>query len=165
MTNTTCQDSNFTLKEFHRPPGWKCLCHTSAIVVSCAHKQIVNSIYKACWLKNAGAGIKRAKTWQWWLANSEWVYISHTTNRIPTQTRIPFCFTSRVHDLSHAGLSCIPSTHEQEFKAHTRKKERATIILKLTVQPGKSHTLCADEWAHVAQNRRQTHPERMLWHG
>lgn len=126
------KDSNFTLKECHRPPGWKCLCHTSANVSYV--RKIFNFIYKACRLQNAGAGIKRAKTWQRWLANSEWVYTSHTTNRIPTQTRIPFCFTARVHDLSHARLSCISSTHDQEFKARTRKQNAQLLYQKLTVQ-------------------------------
>lgn len=112
----------FTMKECHRPPGRECLCHTLAIVVSYAQKQI-------CQIQTSGTPVKKRwrsdqtrKTWQWWSANSERVYTSHTTNRIPTQTRIPFCFTVRVHDLSHAGLSCISSTHDQEFKAPTRNQ-------------------------------------------
>jgi hypothetical protein len=110
----------------------------------CTKADYVNSKYPARQLKNAGTEIKPAKTRQWRLNNSESGYTSHTTNRIPTQTRIPYCCTARVHDLSHAGLSCISSTHDQKFKARklplNRTRDHCTKI-NSTTQHCKLHIL------------------------
>ena len=46
----------------------------------------------------------------------------------------------------------VPENRTREFYAK----------INSTKHHGKSHTLCADDWAQVGQNRCLTHPERIL---
>lgn len=137
----------FTLKQYHWlnrwQTGWKRFRHTSKTLVYYAQKQLCNSKYPACrykkrWFRDNTSSNLAMITSK--LTTSVCFVTPHT---IPTPTNLPSCVTTRVHDLSHVSLSCISSTHDQEFKPRSRKQ---TLAYYTTINSawhhGKSHTLC-----------------------